>query len=100
MGRNTKLGLGMKNVIEEVWAERMSEMEMEESGKEEEGNAIRAASDELSRQFKTLITSKDLHSLQQSQHTMYVPFSSLFILLLHLFIFIFIIIIITIIMII
>ena len=46
-------------------------MEMEQTEKE----AIRAASAEVSREFKTLINADDLDSLKQSQHLMYIPLS-------------------------
>ena len=46
-------------------------METEQTEKE----AIRAASAEVSREFKTLINADDLDSLKQSQHLMYIPLS-------------------------
>ena len=46
-------------------------MEMEQTEKE----AIRAASAEVSREFKTLINADDLDSLKQSQHLMYISLS-------------------------
>ncbi|KAK4254733.1 hypothetical protein QN277_010072 [Acacia crassicarpa] len=42
-------------------------MEMEPGEKEKE--PITAASEELSREFKTLVNTEDLHSLEQLQHT-------------------------------
>ncbi|XP_054777087.1 kxDL motif-containing protein LO9-177 [Prosopis cineraria] len=41
-------------------------MEMDQRGKEKE--PIRAASEEVSREFKTLVSTEDLHSLKQLQH--------------------------------
>ncbi|XP_028759340.1 kxDL motif-containing protein 1 [Neltuma alba] len=41
-------------------------MEMEH--REEEKEPIRAASEEVSREFKTLVSTEDLHSLEQLQH--------------------------------
>ena len=46
-------------------------METEQTEKE----AIRAASAEVSREFKTLINADDLDSLKQSQHLMYISLS-------------------------
>ena len=46
-------------------------MEMEQTEKK----AIRAASAEVSREFKTLINVDDLDSLKQSQHLMYISLS-------------------------
>ena len=46
-------------------------METEQTEKE----AIRAASAEVSHEFKTLINADDLDSLKQSQHLMYIPLS-------------------------
>ena len=46
-------------------------MEMEQTEKE----AIRAASAEVSREFKTLINADDLDSLKQSQHLMCISLS-------------------------
>ena len=40
-----------------------------------EKKAIRAASAEVSREFKTLINVDDLDSLKQSQHLMYISLS-------------------------
>ena len=47
------------------------EMETEQTEKE----AIRAASAEVSHEFKTLINADDLDSLKQSQHLMYISLS-------------------------
>ena len=46
-------------------------METEQTEKE----AIRAASAEVSHEFKTLINADDLDSLKQSQHLMYISLS-------------------------
>lgn len=38
----------------------------------QENESIRSASEEISREFKTLVDSRDLDSLKQSQNLMYV----------------------------
>jgi hypothetical protein len=46
-------------------------MEIEQAEKE----PIRAASEEVSREFKTLINDEDLDSVKQLQHLMYISLS-------------------------
>lgn len=63
------LGFGVKN---SDWfcgvAVSGGRREMEPREKEKE--PITAASEELSREFKTLVNTEDLHSLEQLQHIM------------------------------
>lgn len=42
-----------------------------------EEQSIKEASEEVSREFTTLIDAQDLESLKQLQHLMYFPFTSL-----------------------